>query len=220
MKPRVAHLILLVPMMFIVGCDASQFTVNGVQTETVTADDITIDSDALTSNLALMTPQSSVRLGQKLGASLIGGFRKPDRAVLLKELPPGFGSGFNSVGWESPERTVSMVGREDDLVLALDAWNSISQEKHDDILTRYTFVYGEPTTKIEGRTAKYAFWNSGSVRLMICTVPETKETFTVTTVLGLATLMDRLRMNVDSAQRDVASADQMLSTATAESGTN
>jgi len=216
MKLRITHVFLLVPMVFAVGCDSAQFSVNGVQTETVTADDITFDNGALTSNLALMTPQSSVRLGQKLGASLIGGFRKPDRAVLLKELPPGFGSGFNSVGWESPERTVSMVGREDDLVLALDAWSSISQEKHDDIISRYIFVYGEPTAKIEKQSATYAFWDSGSVRLMICTVPETKDTFTVTSVLGLVSLMDRLRMNVDSAQRDAAAADEMLRSATAE----
>lgn len=202
---------ILVPvvMLSLTGCDPGQFTVNGVQAETITADDVNLSREALTSNLALMSSQSSIRIGQNLTTSLIGGFKKPDRAVSIKELPPGFGSGFQSVGWESPQRTVSMVGREDDLVLAIDVWDSLTQEKVDELLERYEFVYGKPGTQVPGDSATYSFWDSGEVRLMICVVTKEKDTFTVTTTLGLAQLMDRLRMNDDSAKRDVASADQM-----------
>lgn len=200
----------LISSLFLMGgCDPAQFTLNGTQTETLSSDDVVLSTDALNSNLALVTPQSSVRIGQNLSSSLIGGFRKPDKAVIIKELPPGFGNGFTSTGWESPQRTVSMVGREDDLVLAIDVWDALSQEKMAEHVRRYEEIYGLPDSKVEGSSASYRFWNNGSVRLMICSVPLEKDMYTVTTSLGLAVLMDRLRMNEDSAKRDIASADQI-----------
>ncbi len=197
--------------LLLAGCDPGQFTVgNGSQGDVLLAEDITITQSALDSPLALHTQNSLIRVGQSLGSCLIGGFRRPDKGVSINELPPQFSTGFRTAGWETPERTVSVVGREDDVVLALETWTSMKPEKRDAHIERYQLIYGLPDHRVVDNAGEYLFWDDGAVRLMICVVPNPQNGFHVTSVVGLSILLDRLRMNPEAAQRDLIVAAELL----------
>jgi hypothetical protein len=191
------------------GCDSQGLGMDGKTTTTLVPEDFPITRNELTSELALLSPQTSLRIGQKLNSALVGGFRKPDRAVIVRELPPGFNSDFSANGWEMPERTVSLVGVDQDLVLALDMANLLNQTKATESVTRYENMFGLADRVIEGPTAKYWFWNDGEVRLMVCRVNQSADSYRLTAVLGMRKAMETLRMDPDSAMRDVGSAAEM-----------
>lgn len=192
------------------GCDVSGLAINGKGPgPQLELDEVRIERDALTSNLALMSKESAIRVGQKLNTALIGGFRKPLKGVTLRELPPGLSAEFSGLGWETPERTVSLVAKEDDIFLALDMVNMAKLEDRNDLAARYEFLYGEPKAKVSGPNSDYWFWEDGPVRSMICAVKVDEKNYRLTTVLGLKDVMDRLRMDEDSAKRDVAAATQI-----------
>lgn len=203
--------IFLATGLLLAGCDPGQFAVgNGSKGDLLLAEEVTITQSALDSPLALHTQDSLIRVGQNLGSSLIGGFRRPEKGVALHELPPQFSSGFRASGWETPERTVSLVGRDDDVVLALETWTGMKAEKREQLFDRYQRLYGTPEHRVEGPAGEYLFWDDGAVRLMICWVPDAQRGSTVTTVVGLSVLMDRLRMNPEAAQRDLAAATELM----------
>lgn len=192
------------------GCDVSALAIDGKEGGSVLeVADVTIDRDALTSNLALMKPNTAIRVGQKLNTALVGDYRKPTRGVTLKELPPGVSADFEGLGWETAERSVNLVGLEEDIILALDLQSKSSAEDREQAIERYKFVYGDSDAIVKGETAEYWFWEDGPVRLMVCSVKVSDSRFRLTSVLGLKSVMDRLRMDQDSATRDVAAARQI-----------
>ena len=197
-------------LVMLAGCDISGLAINGKgpgpQFE---VDEVKIEREALTSNLALMSKESAIRVGQKLNTALVGGFRKPLKGVTLRELPPGVSAEFSGLGWETPERTVSLVAKEDDVFLALDMLNTAKAQDRDDLVSRYQFLYGEAKAKVSGPKSDYWFWEDGPVRVMICAVNVGDGMFRLTAALGLKDVMDRLRMDEDSAKRDVAAATQI-----------
>lgn len=192
------------------GCDVSGLAINGKGgSPQLELDDVQISRDALTSDLSLMSKDSQIRLGQKLNTALVGGFRRPSKGVALKELPPGVSSEFTGLGWETPERTVSLVGKEDDIILALDMLNRATQDEVRQMVSRYRLFNGAPHAEVSSANANYWFWQDGPVRLMVCSVKVAPGYYRVTSVLGLGDVMDRLRMDEGSAQRDVAAAAQI-----------
>jgi hypothetical protein len=192
------------------GCDVAGLAIDGKGSgPELEIQEVRIDRDALTSNLALLSQDSSIRIGQDLNTVLVGGFRKPNRGVTLRELPPGLSGDFVGLGWETPERTVSLVAKETDILMALDMENAVSQDRRDEVAARYLSYFGEPQSEVGTERAKYWFWGNGSVRVMVCAVRVGDGVYRVTSVLGLGTVMDRLRMNADSARQDVGAADQI-----------
>ncbi|MFM9873309.1 MAG: hypothetical protein ACKVQS_07580 [Fimbriimonadaceae bacterium] len=208
---RIARLGLgLLVLVGLAGCDVAGMAIDskggGPQLE---IDQVRIDREALTSNLSLMSQESSIRIGQDLNMVLVGGYRRPKRGVTLRELPPEVSSDFVGLGWETTERTVSLVAKESDVVMALDMENSVTMEHRDEVVSKYQFIYGDPSATVGDQRASYWFWEKGPVRVMICSVRIGEGTFRLTSVLGLGTVMDRLRMDADSARQDVGAAAQI-----------
>jgi len=192
------------------GCDVAGLAIDGKGTgPQLEVEEVRIDRESLTSNLALLSQDSSIRIGQDLNTVLVGGFRRPNRGVALRELPPGVSADFVGLGWETVERTVSLVAKETDIVLALDMENAVTLEHRDEVVERYQSNFGVPQSEVGDEKAKYWFWGSGPVRVMICSVRVGDGVYRLTSVLGLGDVMDRLRMNADSARQDVGAAAQI-----------
>lgn len=207
---RCRNWIVLGLLAALAGCDVTGLAIDGKgAAPQLELDEVHIGRDALTSDLSLMSKESQIRLGQKLNTALVGGFRRPQKGVSLKELPPGVSNEFLGLGWETPERTVSLVGKEDDIVLALDMVNKATKAEVDQIVNRYRLFNGAPHSQVSGSSAEYWFWQDGPVRLMFCAVKLGEGQYRMTSVLGLADVMDRLRMDEGSAQRDMAAAAQI-----------
>lgn len=192
------------------GCDVAGLAIEGKEGGTqLEVDEVRIGRESLTSSLALLSEESSIRIGQDLNTVLVGGFRKPKRGITLRELPPGLSGDFVGMGWETPERTVSLVAKETDIVMALDMENSVSADRCDEVVSQYQRIYGSSPLEVGDTKAKYRFWQSGTVRVMICVVQVGNGVYRLTSVLGLSEVMDRLRMDADSARQDVGAAAQI-----------
>ncbi len=200
----------LLVLVALSGCDVAGLAIDGKGTgPQLEVEEVKIDREALTNNLALLSQESSIRIGQDLNTVLVGGFRKPNRGVPLRELPPGVSGDFVGTGWETPERTVSLVAKETDIIMALDMENTVTPEHRDDVVGQYRRTFGDPQSEVGDDKAKYLFWGSGSVRVMICSVRVRDGVYRLTSVLGLGSVMDRLRMDADSARQDVGAAAQI-----------
>lgn len=193
------------------GCDVSGFKVEGEEgRRTVSASDLEVSAIDMASRLSLVGGGASVRLGQKDDSALVGEFQKPERAVNLTELPPGFGDGFQALGWETAERTVSLVSKDGAVVLALDTRGGLDSDRAERIVGDYIRAHGEPTSRVSSESADYWFWQDLGVRLMVCRYRCRQSGETVTAAVGLTVLMDALRMDEASAQRDSVAADALL----------
>lgn len=200
------------------GCEPEklEITGNGAQ-EPLTSADVRVTESSLGASLQLRREDSAVRIGMTPEAAVSGAFGRPGRSTRIEELPPGFDESFAVSGWESGRRTFAAVAKEGQVVLALDQTDRATDREVSDAFRTYETAYGEPMAEVVTDHVRYAFWQNGSVRLMVVSYAGNGES-SVTVALGLTPAMDRLGMNYESAQRDAEAAESRRGGRTA--GTN
>ena len=184
------------------GCGSQQIVGNqSGDVDLIGPSDVSISNIAPFSHLTLELDSGVIQIGQSTSLDFSGGFKKPTRATVLSELPPVLDDGFDSRGWETPDRHFSTVGKDGRLVLALDHFNSIDKVESTVIIQDYQLRLGAPDSIVETEHTKYIFWQDGTVRLMLLQDSGGGQT-RFTQALGIVKLMDALRINPENARED------------------
>ncbi|MEZ5163766.1 MAG: hypothetical protein R2688_08450 [Fimbriimonadaceae bacterium] len=114
------------------------------------------------------------------------------------------------LGWETPERTVVVLGSRDGLVLAMDTREKIKIYEATNVIDSYTSQFGKPLT-ITSQHSTYAFWTDGNIRLMVLDFEDPASgNRSMTTALGHTWCMDALRMSPEAAHNDANLAEKLL----------
>lgn len=143
----------------------------------------------------------------KLGESLDGVYQKipkPDKALYLRSLPEVFSPPFKAHGWEKGNDTYAFITCNDLVYLILRTHEQVNKTYIDPILNQYKKAFLTPHKKITGTTGTYWFWENNNQRLMICQTKDINQKLGITVALGNIQLMDRLRMDPFSAQKDLS----------------
>lgn len=203
-------LVWVVGALALVGCAPEQLTpVGSKQEEPLDATQVRISVDALGSHLRIHSGDTIVGIGQLDETVFRGDFAKPPKATNLTELPPGFDESFSTSGWETFKRNLAGVFKDGRLVLLLDNQDQTAAGEAEGQEAKYERIYGLPTTTASSGSTRYKFWEDGPVRLMtVVSSGADGESFVV--ALGLVSVMDRLRMDPDSARIDALKADEVL----------
>lgn len=191
-------------LMMGAGCDVSKLAISGPDTKpSVSASDIRLTAEDLSSRLSLNLEDSSVRVGQREDTVLAGPFKKPPRGTFLREMPPGMDDSFSIQGWETFDRTFSAVSKDQSVILAVYTTEAKAVDSFGSTLKDATARFGMPLDNVSTTGAEYVFWEDGTNRLMLCLYKgKGEETFTQ--ALGLSRVMDSLRMDPGSARKDAA----------------
>jgi hypothetical protein len=162
-------------------------------------------------DLGILNDGNLLRVGDSLeDANRV--FPAPQDIFGLKELPPGFGSGFRARGYETPREGLGLILVDNRVAVAMRRIEDVSADTAKDAVRRYVAEFGEPSESVSGARIEYRFWSKEDQRLMVCTAPDRKEPsrYDVTVAVGVSTLMDALRMSYASAREDRAIAEKAL----------
>lgn len=169
-----------------------------------------LDENARADELYLLSGTSRIAVGDNAGEVLVGGFKKPDRAVTATRLPPGLDDTFRFTGWESTERSVGLISRNRTVLLAFESQENISQEKCDKAISVYGKLFGLPSRDIKRPHSHYYFWEQGKVRMMVCTTVDSRGVVSMSSAIGVLPLMDKFRMEPNQAEKDSGEAELRL----------
>ncbi len=155
--------------------------------------------------LKLVNEDREAHVGQDLAdAELL--VPRPKRAAEFRDLPPGFGAGFRSRGWEAEGEAYGIISYGGKVVSAVHSVSGVDEDRLSAILRRYrTASTMEPD--VQGKSARYWFTTEDGVTLMVCAVAD-KEGLYVTEALGFTKAMEALRMSKLQAENDVRKADK------------
>lgn len=162
-------------------------------------------------DLALLSDEGRLRVGDSMDdASRV--FPSPERAFGLKDLPPGFGSGFRARGYESAQDGLGLILVDNRVALAVRRLENVSFDAAQSAAKRFITEFGEAEESVSGARIDYRFWTKEDQRLMVCTAPDRTDPtrFDVTMAVGTAKIMDALRMSYPSAREDRAMAERVM----------
>lgn len=185
-----------------IGEDGEQETFSAASLDLTTLDE--------PSRLAIRVGQSEVRLGDAIESVFVGEFERPERAVFVRELPPGFNDSFKGQGWESAQKSVAFVAADERVVLGLVTWFEASEEETQKILSGLNESFGLPDDTHRSEHFSYLFWEDGDQILMVCRYDDGKGKTMLTVSLGLRPIMERLRMTAKDARADASLAEERL----------
>lgn len=136
-------------------------------------------------------------------------FPKPDGATEIRQRPPEFTEEYLSRGWETEDEAVGWVSYSGQVVLILHTLHSLEEaDLKKDHVERYTrYFSGIEPTVIQGKSARFWFWQDGSHRFMICAGKSRRGGIDVTLAIGDTAVMDALRMMPSKAEFDKTRAD-------------
>lgn len=162
-------------------------------------------------DLGILNDGNLLRVGDSL-EDANRAFPAPQDIFGLKELPPGFGTGFRARGYETPREGLGLILVDNRVAVALRRVEDISADAANESLRRYVEEFGDASETVKGARIEYRFWSKEDQRLMVCLAPDRKEPtrFDVTVAVGVSTLMDALRMSYASAREDRAIAEKAL----------
>lgn len=162
-------------------------------------------------DLGILNDGAPVRVGDSL-EDANRAFPAPQDIFGLKELPPGFGSGFRARGFETPRDGLGLILVDNRVAVAMRRIEDVSADAAKEAVRRYVAEFGDASESVSGARIEYRFWSKEDQRLMVCTAPDRKEPsrFDVTVAVGVSTLMDALRMSHASAREDRAIAEKAL----------
>jgi len=143
--------------------------------------------------------------------------RKPDRPTTeFRDLPPGFGSGFRSRGWETDAEGIGTITHNSRVVVAVRTQKGVDESQVQSTVRKYsTWLTPEQPTQ-NGRLARYWFAEDQGRRLMVCAVRTHEDSYDLVEAIGEETAMDALRMSSLSAGNDLRSAERVLRDAAAK----
>lgn len=170
---------------------------------------LTVAEEDSRSSLFLLSGPSRIAVGDDPAEAVSGGFKKPERAVTVTRLPVGLDDAFRFSGWEGSDRTLGLVSRNRNVLLAVDTRERVSQEVRDRAVGSYSSRFGKPETVSQARVS-YWFWEDGNVRLMVCSALDARGDLSLTSALGVAALMNNYRMSKETAEKDAAQAQSMF----------
>ena len=195
----------------IVGCggDAEEDANGGFvnTTKAVKAPEWDISSD-----LALVADSQSIHVGD-LVSDAENVFRKPEgRAAAFRDLPPGFGPGYRSIGWSTEVEGFGVISLEGRVVVAVHSEYGVSESRSEQVIDKYRRRYGNRFKKLTAADGKdlepswvqYWFAEQNKQRLLVCAVRMKDGFVNVTESVGWAEAMDALRMSPKNALEDLA----------------
>lgn len=172
---------------------------------------VAVPNSLAPTDLGILNDGTLLRVGDSL-EDANRAFPAPQDIFGLKELPPGFGSGFRARGFETPREGLGLILVDNRVAVAMRRLEDVSVDAAKEAVRRYVAEFGDATESVSGARIEYRFWTKEDQRLMVCTAPDRKETsrFDVTVAVGVSTLMDALRMSHASAREDRAIAERAL----------
>lgn len=132
-------------------------------------------------------------------------FDKPDkRRSDFRDLPPGFGPGYSSRGWETDTGGYGLISAEGRVVAAVRSEYGVSEDRLQEILRKYRadLTVEQPTES--GGNARYWFAEDNNRRLMVCAVGLPDGSLDVTQAIGSIDAMDAMRMGPIPARNDIS----------------
>ncbi len=171
---------------------------------------VEVPSSLAPTDLALMSENGRLRVGDSLEEA--GRTFPPPDAFGLKELPPGFGTGFRARGYETREEGLGLILVDNRVAIAVRREENVNADKIEEVVKAFVRQFGEPDESVSGARIEYRFWNKEDQRLMLCTAPDREDPthYDVTMAVGVMTLMDALRMSYPMAREDRAMAERAL----------
>jgi hypothetical protein len=195
--------------LFGCGGDADEGNTDGFvkTTKAVKAPEWDISSD-----LALFADSQSIHVGDSV-SDAESVFRKPEgRAAAFRDLPPGFGPGYRSIGWSTEAEGFGVISLEGRVVVAVHSEYGVSESRSEQVVNKYLRRYGSrfkrlaaaDGTDLEPSWVQYWFAEQNKQRLLVCAVRMKDGFVNVTESVGWAEAMDALRMSPKNAMEDLA----------------
>lgn len=169
---------------------------------------VTDQDEDKTSSLFIVHKSSRIQIGADPLDVLSGGYKKPERALSITSIPPGFEDSFRVYGWDSATRSVGLISRNRKVLLAVDTQKKVDATLLDTTLLNARRTFGEPVAQNQADRSNYWFWQENGIRLMICRYVNDSGSVTMTTAIGLNQIMDHFRMSADSATKDAFAASE------------
>lgn len=164
-------------------------------------------------DLGLHRKDVTVRVGDMVD-DVFRALPVPKDGFATREDAPIVGDGISSRGWESPEESFGVISKDGRVVLAVDTYEKIDEERYAELrelyLTRYAAEIGG---QISSERVNYWFASDGKQRLMLCTVLDARERRSLTVAIGVPEVMDALFMSPDDARQHAERSDALIKTA-------
>lgn len=201
----------LVPLVLaIAGCDVTRLAIPASENRPkTTSNEVRLSAADLGSRLALRVDDTEIRVGNLAQDVFQGSFARPPRAVQWHELPPTLDESFGSDGWETPDRSLSLVSKDGSVVMAIYTTQTNAAADFDEATKHYEYALPTQPLVRKDNNSEYRFWTDGAVTLMLCWFQDGKAS-TFSQVIGLSRLMRDLRMDPDSAEQDARTALDLI----------
>lgn len=213
-----AYGVIFLASLALLGCGSSPATSNSNgNKETVTPPARTISVEDVESpligsdvNLGLLHESQTLHIGDNVDTVFEQDFPRPDKASNVTQMPPGLDNTFRARGWETANESFGVVLKGGRVGLAIYTVTGSDEDFLNELVARYISRFGEPGEKVGAAGVRYWFWQDRDVRLMICSGYSEDGRLSVTSALGLKSLMDFLRMDIVSAREDREEAERLL----------
>jgi len=160
-------------------------------------------------DLGLVNEDQVLHIGDTLDSVFNTDFPKPERAANLSQMPPGLDTSFRARGWETNEQAFGVVLKSGRVALAILTTENADEDGLAELVADYEDRFGPAPERVGAGGVRYWFWQDRDVRLMICNAYDEQGRMSVTTALGLKTLMTFLRMDVQDARTDREEAERL-----------
>lgn len=167
-----------------------------------------LGAELSSSSLVYLRDHHKIHLGEDT-QKVLGYFSKPSKATSANTLPSSLGPPLVATGWSSKEEGLGVISENDKVVFILHTFNHFNEQTVKEVYGRYQKQFGPPQ-ELLGKYSSYWFWHAGNQRLMISSSLDNKGNWAVTVALGIVSIMDALRMNLDDAKADQAKAATLL----------
>jgi hypothetical protein len=160
--------------------------------------------------LAMLIDGAEVRVGQT-DRTALQNVGRPRGAFDTLDPSPLQGDDWRVRGWSSQEVAFGLLTLDNSVALAVYTREDAPPDWFADLLSAHERAYADTSPSVvAGAASSYWFWNRGEERLMIVRVRGVDGKTSASVAVGLASVMDLLRMNEADAQSDVEQAHRLL----------
>lgn len=160
--------------------------------------------------LALRLDGVELRVGEAERAAMQK-VARPRGAYDTQDPSPLEGDDWKVRGWASQEAAFGVLTLDGRVALAVFTREKAPSDWFNELLSAHERAYSLATPRVvAGSSSSYWFWSRGQDRLMICRTRGVDGTTSATVAVGLAAVMDELRMNEQDAASDLSQAQRLL----------